>query len=71
MNKIVNRMGRKTPPFFKKIRNIGLMLATVSAAIVAAPVAVPAVLIKIAGYLAVAGTVASTVSQTAVTRDDE
>jgi hypothetical protein len=53
-----------TPKFFKKIRNIGLVLAAVSATILAAPVALPAVVVQAAGYLAVAGSVASAVSQT-------
>ncbi len=63
-------MQKKTPLFFKKLRNIGLALAAVSATIVAGPVALPAVVIKIAGYLAVAGGVATAVSQTAVKGDE-
>jgi hypothetical protein len=66
METVINRMQKETPTFFKKVRNIGLTLAGISAAILATPVALPAILVKIAGYLAVAGTVASTVSQTAV-----
>jgi hypothetical protein len=66
MNKILKRAKRPTPRFFKQVRNIGVVLAGVSAAILAAPVALPAVLIKVAGYLAVAGAVAGSVSQTAV-----
>lgn len=42
------------------------MLATVATTVVAAPVALPAVVIKIAGYLAIAGGIAGAVSQTAV-----
>ncbi len=64
--KLMQRVKAPTPKFFKKIRNISLTLAGISATILAAPVALPAVLIKIAGYLAVAGSVAGTVSQTAV-----
>ena len=59
-------MNRPTPSFFKKTRNTGLALAAISASILAAPVALPAVLVKLAGYLAVAGGVMSSVSQTAV-----
>jgi hypothetical protein len=69
MKKILKRVKRPTPRFFKKIRNIGVALAGVSAAILATPVALPAVLIKVAGYLAVAGAVAGSVSQTAVTNE--
>jgi hypothetical protein len=59
-------MLKPTPVFFKKIRNIGLALAAVSASILAAPIALPVVLTNIAGYLAVAGGVMTTLSQTAV-----
>lgn len=66
MKKILKRAKRPTPKFFKQVRNVGVTLAGVSAAILAAPVALPAIFIKIAGYLAVAGAVAGSVSQTAV-----
>jgi hypothetical protein len=52
--KLINRVQAPTPPFFKKLRTIGLILAAVSSTIVAAPVALPAIVIQIAGYLAVA-----------------
>jgi hypothetical protein len=60
---IKQRVSAPTPKFFKKIRNIGLALAAASTALIASPVALPLVVIKIAGYLAVAGGVASAVSQ--------
>ena len=63
MKTIVDRMKKPTPGFFKKVRNIGLALGT---AVLTAPVALPAILIKVAGYITVAGTVISGVSQTAV-----
>jgi hypothetical protein len=69
MKKILKRAKRPTPRFFKKVRNMGVLLAAVSAGILATPLALPAVLVKIAGYLAVAGAVAGSVSQTAVTSD--
>ena len=64
--KIIQRVKAPTPKFFKKLRNIGLVLATIATTVVAAPVALPAVVLKIAGYLAVASGVASVVSQTTV-----
>lgn len=64
--KLAERVKSPTPKFFKKVRNIGLSLAAISATILAAPISLPAVVVKIAGYLAVAGSVAGTVSQTAV-----
>ena len=66
MKKVIERIQSPTPTFFKKLRNIGLVLATIATTVVAAPVALPAVVIKIAGYLAVAGGIAGAVSQTAV-----
>jgi hypothetical protein len=62
---IKQRVKAPTPKFFKKIRNAGLTLAAISATILTAPVAIPLVLIKVAGYMAVAGGVASAISQTA------
>ena len=59
-------MQKPTPTFFKKLRNIGLALTAISASVLAGPVVLPVVLVKIAGYLAVAGGVMSTISQTAV-----
>ena len=69
MKNVIKRMQKPTPGFFKKVRNAGLTLAAIGASIIAAPVALPAILVKVAGYIAVAGTVASTVSQTAVKND--
>ncbi len=66
MNEIINRVNAPTPKFFKRLRNIGLALAAVAGTIIAAPVALPAVIVKVAGYLAVASGVISAVSQTAV-----
>ncbi len=66
MKKLIERVQSPTPKFFKKLRNIGLVLATIATTVVAAPVALPAVVVKIAGYLAVAGGIAGAVSQTAV-----
>ncbi len=66
MNQVTQRFLSPTPKFFKKLRNIGLALAAVATTIAAAPIAMPVLIVKIAGYLAVAGGVLSAVSQTAV-----
>lgn len=63
---IVERANASTPGFFLKLRNIGLVLASVSAAIMAAPIALPAIVGTIASYIGVAGAVASAVSQVTV-----
>lgn len=57
------RLTSPTPKFFKKVRNVGLILAAISGSVLTAPVALPAVVVKIAGYLAVASGVATAVSQ--------
>ena len=71
MTKVINRANRPTPKFFRKLRTIGLSVAAISATLIAAPVALPAVVLKVAGYLAVAGSVMSGVSQTAVKNEEE
>jgi len=71
MKSIMQRASEPTPKFFKKLRNIGLSIAAIAATIIAAPVALPAVVIKIAGYLAVAGSVMSGVSQVSVKNEEQ
>jgi uncharacterized membrane protein HdeD (DUF308 family) len=60
---LVQRVKAPTPKFFKVLRNIGLILATVGGTILAAPIALPLVVSTAAGYLAVAGGVMTAVSQ--------
>ena len=64
--KLQDRYKKRTPSFFRKLRNLGIALAAASGAILAAPIALPAAIITAAGYLAVAGTVATAVSQAVV-----
>ena len=66
---IIDRAQAPTPKFFKKVRNIGLILAAVSGTLLATPVALPLAVVKIAGYLAVAASAVAAVSQ--VTTEDE
>lgn len=68
MNELINRAVAPTPSFFKKLRNIGLILLAISGTVATAPIALPAAVITIAGYLSVAGGVISAVSQLA--KDD-
>ncbi len=60
------RCEAKTPPFFKKLRTAGLILAAAGGVLIAAPITLPAALISAAGYMVVAGGVATAVSQAAV-----
>ena len=66
---LIERAVSPTPTFFQKLRNIGLTLAAISAAIIAAPVALPTIVVTIAGYLAVAGSMLSAVSQVTIPGD--
>jgi hypothetical protein len=68
---LIQRVQSPTPNFFKKVRNGGLIFATLSASLLAAPIALPPVLLKIAGYLTVAGGVASAVSQATTDTDGQ
>ena len=69
--KLIERYKKPTPTFFRKLRNIGIALATAGGVIIAAPIALPATIITIATYLTVAGTVATAVSQAVVADDDQ
>jgi hypothetical protein len=60
------RCGKETPPFFKKLRLVGLIIAAVGTTVLAAPIALPAAAVTIAGYLATAGAIATAVSQSAI-----
>jgi hypothetical protein len=71
MNNLINRMQDTTPKFFKILRNIGVMLAAVSAAVFASPAHFPNIVTDIAAYLAVAGSVMGAVSQSAVLNEEE
>ena len=67
----IDRLKAPTPKFFKILRNIGLGLAAAGGVIVASPIAVPAIIITIGGYLIVAGSVATAISQAVTTTEGE
>jgi hypothetical protein len=69
--KLKERYTKKTPTFFRKLRNIGIALVATGGAIIAAPISLPAFVITIATYLTVAGTVATAVSQAVVSDEDK
>ncbi len=62
--KIIYRLKATTPKFYRTLRNVGLGMAAAGGILVASPIAIPAVLVTIGGYLIVAGSVATAVSQT-------
>lgn len=63
---LIERGKADTPPFFKKLRMAGLILTAIGGALVAAPIALPAMVVTAAGYLVVAGSVVTAVSQVTV-----
>lgn len=68
---IIKRMKAPTPVFFRKLRNTGAMLAAISGAVLAAKGLFIPMVYCIAGYIAVAGSVAVAVSQAAVKNEDD
>lgn len=67
---IIERVKAPTPKWFKIVRTIGITLTAVGGAILAAPVAIPATVITVAGYLALGGTIATAVAQTAIQTEE-
>jgi len=63
---IIERVKAPTPKFFKTLRTIGLSIIAAGGVLMTAPVSLPAIVVSIAGYLTVAGSVMTAVSQTAV-----
>ena len=66
---LIDRLKAPTPKFFKILRNIGLGLVAAGGVIIASPIAVPAIIITIGGYLIVAGSVATAISQAVTTTE--
>lgn len=66
MKELVRRIMAPTPRFFKRVRGVGMGLATVGGVLMAAPVTLPVGLVALGGYLIVAGGIMGAVSQTAV-----
>jgi hypothetical protein len=53
------------------LRNVGLGLAAAGGILVASPIAIPAIVVTIGGYMIVAGSVATAVSQAVTTSEGE
>ena len=66
---LAQRVMAPTPKFFKTLRAIGVVIGLVGAAVLASPVALPAVVVTVGGYLALAGSIITGVSQTAVNKE--
>lgn len=68
---VIKRAQAPTPKFFKVLRNIGLSLAAIGGTVLTAPISLPSGLLTIGGYIAVAGTVLSAVSQITTLNDSQ
>ena len=66
--RIIKRLKATTPPFFKKVRNIGLIVAGVGTAIATLPISLPVGLVAVSSYLIAIGKTAATIAQTAEQR---
>ena len=66
---LAQRVLAPTPKFFRTLRTIGVVIGLVGASILASPVALPAVILTVGGYLALAGSIVTGVSQTAVGKE--
>ena len=69
--KLIDRLKAPTPKFFRILRNVGLGLAAAGGVIVASPIAIPALIVTIGGYLIVAGSVATAISQAVTTTEGD
>ncbi|MGE7776576.1 hypothetical protein ACQKLP_17750 [Chitinophaga sp. NPDC101104] len=65
---MLNRLTAPTPPFFQKVRNLGLLLTAVASAVIGLPLELelPLTVLEIAGGLAVAGSMMAGLGQAAV-----
>lgn len=68
---LVERTLAPTPKWFKILRTVGIVLASVGGIIIASPVALPVGLVSAAGYLILGGSIISVVSQTGVKTEEE
>ena len=69
--KLIDRLTAPTPKFFRVLRNVGLGLAAAGGILVASPIAIHPIVVTIGGYMIVAGSVATAVSQAVTTSEGE
>ncbi|WP_343306730.1 hypothetical protein AAHN97_06420 [Chitinophaga niabensis] len=67
---IKERLFKRTPPFFRKLRTVGLVLIAAGSTAGTVNVPLPDIVKQISGYIIVAGSVMVAVSQ-AVVKDEE
>ncbi|MGN7720246.1 hypothetical protein [Chitinophaga sp. 22620] len=62
----INRLTAPTPPFFQKVRNIGLLLTAMASAVLGLQVELPLAIKEMAGGVAIVGSVMAGLGQAAV-----
>lgn len=68
---VVDRLNAPTPPFFKKLRTIGIVVGVVGGALATAPVALPIAIVSLSGYLLTAGSILTAVSSITVDESED
>lgn len=68
---VVDRLNAPTPPFFKKLRTIGIVVGVVGGALATAPVALPVAIVSLSGYLLTAGSILTAVSSITVDESED
>lgn len=68
---IYERATAETPPFFKKLRTIGIVVGVVGGALATAPVALPVAIVSLSGYLLTAGSILTAVSSITVDESED
>ncbi|TDQ19560.1 hypothetical protein DFQ04_1383 [Algoriphagus boseongensis] len=66
IDEIKYRASLPTPPFFQKLKKVGLIIAAIGLAVLSAPGYVPEVLTQYAGYAITAGTILVSICQLTV-----
>lgn len=68
---VIDRLNAPTPPFFQKLRTIGIMVGVVGGALATAPVALPVAIVSLSGYLITAGSILTAVSSITVDESED
>lgn len=68
---VVDRLNAPTPPFFKKLRTIGIVVGVIGGALATAPVALPVAIVSLSGYLLTAGSILTAVSSITVDESED
>ncbi len=67
---LIERIKAPTPNWFRIIRTAGLVLGSVGTVLLTSPIVLPAGIVSLAGYMLLAGSIASAIAQTAVKIDE-